>query len=126
MGSIMKKTVVLIIILACLLITASSCSTRPDNILKKKVFIKTLAEFLIIEKLPVSDIEKQKLIKKILAEYKVNADQFKAAEEYYKKDDKFWLSVYKKAQERIDNKKTIIQQEVLQRQPQPIKPSAMN
>ena len=121
----MKNKTVFFIIIICFASIFNRCSSRPDNVIGKKLFVKILAEFLIIEKLPVSDIKKQKLIKKILAEYKVNTDQFKAAEEYYKKDDKFWLSVYKKAQERIEGKKTIIQKEVTQRQAQPQKPSAL-
>ena len=119
----MKNRAAFFIVLIYLVSVFTGCSSRPDNILSKKVFVKILAEFLIIEKLSVSDTEKQKLIKKTLNDFETTADQFKATKEYYKTDDKFWLSVYKKAQERIDNKKTTIQKEVLQRLPQEQKPS---
>ncbi len=121
----MKRRTAFFIILVCFINIFSGCSSRPDNILSKKVFVKVLAEFLIIEKLSVSDMEKQKLIKRTLIDFETTADQFKATEEYYKKDDKFWLSVYKKAQERIDDKKTTIQKEIIQRLPEDKRPSAM-
>jgi hypothetical protein len=122
----MKNKTVFFIIFVCFGSIFCRCSSKPDNMLSKKVFIKILAEFIIIEKLNAGEIEKQKLIKRILLEYNAEADQFRAVKEYYKKDEEFWLSVYQKAQQRIKDRKTIIQQEIIQRMPEKKRPAAFD
>ncbi len=85
------------------------CAKKDSDILKKKIFASVLTELMVIEKLGTDEVHKAALTQAVLDSFKITTKQFSATTEHYKENPKFWLKIYKLAENKITEKEKELQ-----------------
>ncbi|MEJ2545269.1 MAG: DUF4296 domain-containing protein [Calditrichaceae bacterium] len=94
------------LILITLLITnfISSCSKKENKLLKDDKFVEVLTDLMIVENLSVQKSEQIKLAQKVFQKYQVDSSAFYRTRRHYEKNEKYWIKIYSKVNERIQVK----------------------
>lgn len=71
---------------------------KNNPTLKRKVFVRVLGEFTIIEKLAISPEKKARLFAMVLDSLNINPEVYRATREKYHADPEYWMKVFKEAE----------------------------
>jgi hypothetical protein len=82
----------------------ATCSQKPENTIDREVFSEIVAEFITIEKLAISEVQKSLMYENIFARYNTTPELFLATKKHYQNDPEFWIEIYKNTQSIIKEK----------------------
>jgi hypothetical protein len=84
----------------------SRCSKDEKKVIPEQKFVEILSDVMIIDNLGIPQIEKVALLKTVLHKHEITTEEFSFTRDRYKENADFWISVYKRTQEKIKEKKS--------------------
>lgn len=94
----LRSLIIFLVVTIFAAIMFQNCTKKNNPTLKRKVFVRVLGEFTIIEKLAISPEKKARLFAMVLDSLNINPEVYRATREKYHADPEYWMKVFKEAE----------------------------